>query len=239
MSIERKREMNSSDFEVDSDDFHYQSKLKVLKTLESVRTALSIVALLTGITILGVSADALAVYKSTHIGQDFHLPLWPDNFNVRPTVALVVGSAIVVVANAVGLLFGKVKVLRDRSVVLTTATFAAPMVALIASVIAMTYFYAVNASDEVDTVQSWSCRWRDVAMLQRPHWATLCKQSQAGLTLSVLLVPLEAIVLGVALYELGVRRSANAMSAMGFSATRRKGSAAGSSAASPEQRMGI
>ena len=100
----------------------------------------------------------------------------------------------------------------------------------------MTYFYAVNASDEVDTVQSWSCRWRDVPMLSRPHFGTLCKQSQAGLTLSVFLVPLEVIVLGVALYELGVRRHANSV---GFSATRRKGSPAGSGTASPGQAMDI
>jgi len=78
--------------------------------LESARTGLTIVALLAGVTILGVSADALAVYNATNIGQDFLLPLWPDNFNLRPTVALVAGSAIVVVANAVGLLFGRVKV---------------------------------------------------------------------------------------------------------------------------------
>jgi hypothetical protein len=110
MSVERKREMNSSDFEVDSNDLHFQSKVKTLKVLEGARTGLTVAALLCGITILGLSADALAVYNDTHIGQDFLLPLWPDNFNVRPTVALVAGSAIVVIANAVGLLFGKVKV---------------------------------------------------------------------------------------------------------------------------------
>jgi hypothetical protein len=120
--------------------------------------------------------------------------------------------------------------LRDRTIVLTAATFVAPIVALAAAVIAMTYFYAVNASDEVDTVQSWSCRWRAVAMQTRPHFGTLCKQSKVGLALSVFLIPLEVIVLGVALYELGVRRHTNSIS---FSATRRKGSATGSGAASP------
>jgi hypothetical protein len=113
----------------------------------------------------------------------------------------------------------------------------------------MAYFYAVNASDVVDTVQSWSCRWRDVAMVTRPHFGTLCKQSRAGLALAVFLVPLEVIVLGVALYELGVRRSINAGSSSsgggGFSATRRKAasrdssSAAGSGMASPGEGMGL
>lgn len=35
----------------------------------------------------------------------------------------------------------------------------------------------------------------------RPHFGTLCKQSKAGLALSVLLVPLEAVVLAVAAYQ--------------------------------------
>lgn len=111
MSVEPKRQANSSDFEVDSQHIDFQSKVKTThKVLEAARKSLSIVALLAGITILGVSADALAVYQATHLPSDFLLPLWPQAFNLRPTVALVVGSAIVVVANAVGLLSGTVKV---------------------------------------------------------------------------------------------------------------------------------
>jgi hypothetical protein len=74
----------------------------------------------------------------------------------------------------------------------------------------MAFFYSVNASITVDTLQSWSCRWKSVVMLKRPQFGTLCKQSQAGLTLAVFLIPLEAIILGVALYEFSVERRVNA-----------------------------
>lgn len=108
MTTESKKGYASS-FEVDSHDHHLQSKIRILELTDSVRIGLTLVALLMGITVLGVSADALAVYDTTHVPQTFLLPLWPDQFNLRPTVALVVGSAIVVLANAVSLLSSKVQ----------------------------------------------------------------------------------------------------------------------------------
>lgn len=108
MSTESKKGYASS-FEVDSHDHHLQSKIRTLELTDNVRISLTLVALLMGITVLGVSADALAVYDATHVPHTFLLPLWPDQFNLRPTVALVVGSTIVVLANAVSLLFSKVQ----------------------------------------------------------------------------------------------------------------------------------
>lgn len=107
MSTDSKRGYASS-FEVDSQDLHLQSKVRTLRMLDGARIGLTILALAMGITILGVSADTLAVYDATHVPREFLLPLWPDSFNLRPTVALVVGSTIVLVANAVSLLFSKV-----------------------------------------------------------------------------------------------------------------------------------
>lgn len=43
-------------------------------------------------------------------------------------------------------------------------------------------------------------------MMTKPHFGTLCKQSEVGLALSVLLVPLEAIILGVAVYQTILQR---------------------------------
>lgn len=114
MSTESKKGYASS-FEVDSHDHHLQSKIRTLELTDNVRISLTLVALLMGITVLGVSADALAVYDATHVPGTFLLPLWPDQFNLRPTVALVVGSAIVVLANAVSLLFSKVQSVSQQS----------------------------------------------------------------------------------------------------------------------------
>lgn len=208
---ESKRQMNSSDFEVDSHDLPLQSKIKTLGLLDTVRTALTAVTLLSAVSILAVSADALSVYQATHLPNDFLLPLWPTDFNIRPTLALVICSAIVVVTSGVSLGFGRIKSLGDKAALNAIAILVPTAISFIAALIAISFFYTVNASTEVDTVQSWSCQWRDVSMTMRPHFGTLCKQTQAGIGLAVALVPLQVITLGVSVGELIVLKAVNAM----------------------------
>jgi hypothetical protein len=100
---------NNSDFEVDSQDLHLQFKLRTIRTVDGVRGGLTILALIAGIAVLGVSADALYVWDSTHVPSDFFLPLWPNDFDIRPTIALVAGGAVVVVSSLISLLFSKLK----------------------------------------------------------------------------------------------------------------------------------
>jgi hypothetical protein len=100
--------------------------------------------------------------------------------------------------------------LRNKTIGHTSITFAAPFISLAAALIAIIFFYAVNASDTVDTFLSWTCRWKSVSMSQQPHWGMLCRESWAGLYLSILLIPVEAIALGLAGYQLKVERHTNA-----------------------------
>lgn len=92
----------------------------------------------------------------------------------------------------------------------------APLAAFVAALTAMAVFYGVNTSDRADTVQSWSCRWEDVFMTAGPHFGTLCKQSRAGLYLSVLLVPLELVAFAAAGYQLLLERNASEPVMIGF-----------------------
>lgn len=48
-------------------------------------------------------------------------------------------------------------------------------------------------------------------MMTQPYFGTLCKQSEAGLALSILLVPLEALVLVIAGYQLLVQKQLDRM----------------------------
>ena len=107
MSTSPKIEIPSSDFEEDSHGVSLESRFRIFHIVDNARLALTILALAAGITILGVSADSIAVYDATHVADDFLLPLWPANFNLHPTVALVAGSAIVVLANAVSIVASK------------------------------------------------------------------------------------------------------------------------------------
>ncbi len=83
------------------------------------------------------------------------------------------------------------------------------MVGLVGALVAMSLFYAVNASTKVDSIQSWSCRWDGVSMDMHPHFGALCKESKAALTLATLLVPVEALIIGVAGYEAILLRRIN------------------------------
>ena len=110
MSSERKGPASHSDFETDShQDTQYQSRLKAIRLVDSARIGLTGLALLCGLAVLGTSANSLAVYNATPLPREYNLPLWPNKFDLRPTMALVVCSVIVVLANAVSLVFSKVQ----------------------------------------------------------------------------------------------------------------------------------
>lgn len=109
MSSEHKGPASASEFEVDPQDLQHQSRLKSLRLVDSIRIGLTGLSLLCAITVLGTSADSIAVYNATHLPSEFNLPLWPDTFDLRPTIALVVGSVIVFLTSIVSLVFGKVQ----------------------------------------------------------------------------------------------------------------------------------
>lgn len=103
-----KNEITSSHFEVDGHDQYLQKQSKMLSVIDGARISITTLALLCGITILGLSADAVYVYDSTRLSETGWLSIWPASFDMRPTVALVVGSSIVTIANVAGLLCSKV-----------------------------------------------------------------------------------------------------------------------------------
>jgi hypothetical protein len=78
--------------------------------------------------------------------------------------------------------------------------------------VSMCLFYAVNASEDVDTLQSWSCRWEAVVTSTAPHFGQLCKESKTALYLSVILVPFQAIILSLAVYQNVLERKVAAVS---------------------------
>jgi hypothetical protein len=81
---------------------------------ESIRLGLTVLTLLMAMSIVGTTADSLAVYNKTHIADDFLLPLWPVQFNLGPTVALVTGGSIIMLSNIMSLVGSKVPAVRLR-----------------------------------------------------------------------------------------------------------------------------
>jgi hypothetical protein len=114
MSEPTKAPVSTSEFEVISQDLQYQSRSRILRMVDGARVSLTLLTLLSGITILGTSGHALNVYNTTSLPTSFLLPLWPDEFDARPTVALVVGSAIIVLASILSLAFSKTPSVSDN-----------------------------------------------------------------------------------------------------------------------------
>jgi hypothetical protein len=85
-----------------------QKTTKMARVVESARLGLTVLALLAAITIVVTAADALAVYNTTHLSHEYLLPLWPLEFNMQPSVALVTCGSIIIVASATSLVVSKV-----------------------------------------------------------------------------------------------------------------------------------
>ena len=108
-------------FEADVNEFEtreasFDKNARATRAAESVRLALMALALLSGLTIVGTSANTLAVYNKTHIGTDFLLPLsgvWPSEFDIRPTIALVTAGSIIALTSAIALIASKTSSVRN------------------------------------------------------------------------------------------------------------------------------
>jgi len=187
-----------SDFE--SCDIAQNKTRGAARLAESARLGLTLLSLLAGVTILGTSGDTLSVYNTTSLTTDFRLSPWPKEFDIRPTIALVSCGAVIFIIGTLSLIAGKTQSIRNNILLHSIAAFGAPTLCLIAGLIGTSFYYGVNTSSTQYSLQAWSCRWSPIDMDTKPHWSTLCKESKTGLYLSVMIIPLEILILGTAVF---------------------------------------
>lgn len=201
MDTKEQYQPETSEFETREQTF--EKNVRVTRMAESVRLALMVVALLAGLTIVGTSADTLSVYDKTYVSTDFLLPLsgvWPSEFDLRPTIALVTCGTIIAITSAIALIASKASSIRYNPLIHSTVSCVASAICLIASLVGTSFYYGVNRSDTVFSLQAWTCQFSHVPMAQAPHWGALCKESKAALYLTVMIIPLEVLVLGFSAY---------------------------------------
>ena len=73
--------------------------LRRVRILQYVRLGLCAISIALSTTVIACEGHALHVYDATHLKSEWWLPLWPQHFDLRPSVTLLVGSAIVLVAS--------------------------------------------------------------------------------------------------------------------------------------------
>jgi hypothetical protein len=108
------KEMNAEASSFEAPTLVQQKSTKMARVAESVGMGLTVLALLAGITTVVTAADALAVYNTTSLPGEYLLPLWPADFNSRPSVALVVCGTIIILASAASLVHSKVSAVSPR-----------------------------------------------------------------------------------------------------------------------------
>jgi hypothetical protein len=208
MSSETKTDVETSNIDLDAHNLLIQGRARLYRAADALRLLLTGLSFACAAFVLGLSASALAAYERTHLSDAaFNLPLWPEgDFDLRPTRAMIATGAIVVASSGVSILSSKVETIRKRASAHTSITFAAPIIGLIAALVAVGLHYGVDSSSTSSTIISWSCRWRSSVMLLDPHFGTLCRQGEASIALAVLLIPVEVITLVIAGYEASLER---------------------------------
>lgn len=115
MPVLEKQPNTSSESEADAhacrDDHeaHRHAQLHTIRLLDGARVGATFFALLLGLAVLVTTSLALRDYNVSRFnaisGDTEWLSMWPDDsaFDLRPTVALAVGAALVVFASVVAL----------------------------------------------------------------------------------------------------------------------------------------
>lgn len=78
------------------------------RLLDTIRLGLIVLALCLSVLIVGTSADNLRTYNETHVADEFHLPLWPFEFNLGPSIALVACGSVMLVVSVLAIAGAKV-----------------------------------------------------------------------------------------------------------------------------------
>lgn len=101
--LERSLTPTREDFEDFKGERSSGSRRKIL-ILDWSRIALSLVLIAAGSAIVGCEGHALHTYNSTHLSNAWFLPLWPQHFDLRPSIGILVGGAVVIVTSCVYLI---------------------------------------------------------------------------------------------------------------------------------------
>lgn len=91
--------------------------------------------------------------------------------------------------------------IRSKPLLHIVVSFTAPVLCLVAGLIGTSFFYGVNTSNTNFSLHGWSCQWSSVDMDIQPKWNSLCRESKAALYLTVMMIPLQVIVLSMVVVE--------------------------------------
>ena len=72
-----------------------EAYLKHAFRMRVVRLVLSVLTIATAVAAVGCTSHVLRHYNDTRLGKDWHLPLWPINIDLKPTLGILVPAVMV------------------------------------------------------------------------------------------------------------------------------------------------
>jgi hypothetical protein len=84
--------------------YESSTRLRLLRLIHSGRIVLSVVLVAAAAAIVGCEADAIRTYNSTNLSSQWFLPLWPQNLDLRPSIGIIVGGALIILTSSLYLL---------------------------------------------------------------------------------------------------------------------------------------
>lgn len=86
---------------------------RLLRIVDWSRIALALLLITAGSAAVGCEGHALYTYNSTHLSNEWFLPLWPQHFDLRPSVGILTGASVVIFTSCVYLMCAILPAVRE------------------------------------------------------------------------------------------------------------------------------
>ncbi|KAL1592338.1 hypothetical protein SLS60_011416 [Paraconiothyrium brasiliense] len=161
--------------------------------LHLAQTVITGLAVAFSVAILGTAAHTLDVFNKQQTSNPWWLPLWPQHFDVHGTNALIASATVTLALSGVFLvmsLIPQVNLANKHTLRALLALGSAGPSSLL-TVVTVIYVHILNAKSELDTIQTWTCKYKNSAPMQQDmalasnmgngNFTSLCHQSKFAL----------------------------------------------------------
>lgn len=176
------------------------------RMLHRLRLGTAVLVLGAATALIACEAIPLQHYCNTSSMQHVGLVLWPLNFDLRPTIALLSCGCVVAFQILIYIFFAVLPLPRWRFRTMDLLAAASSICGFVTALIGVLFVIYFPSSKHPagftkgETLQSWTCKWTDAASATNSgvaaplHFARDCADARAGFALLCSLVGLEIIM---------------------------------------------
>lgn len=164
-------------------------------TLHKAQAAIAGLSAALSVAILGTSAHTLHIYNTQQSTNPWWLYLWPQHFDVSGTKALVASATTSLVLCIVFLVLGVVPKfsISNRHTLRALVSLGTAVPSALLALVTVIYAHIINNNaPELDTIQTWTCRYRNSqpvikqsadlpSSMANSNFDSLCKESKFAL----------------------------------------------------------